>query len=58
MKLMFKAVCIDKNTGKQYGIGDIVEFDEKRGAEILRTSFAVALEEPKPIKKQPTKKTK
>lgn len=57
MKLMFKAVCIDKNTGKQYGIGDIVEFDEKRGAEILRSSFAVALEEPKP-KKQPTKKTK
>lgn len=58
MKLMFKAVCIDKNTGKQYGIGDIAEFDEKRGAEIIRSLFAVELQEPKPTKKPTTAKKK
>lgn len=56
MKLMFKAVCIDKNTGKQYNVGDIVEFDEKRGAEILRTPFAVELEAEKPTKRTTKKK--
>ena len=58
MKLIFNARVVDKNNGRQYEVGEVVEFDDKRGAEILRSSFAVALEEPKPIKKQPTKKTK
>lgn len=57
MKLKFNKVCIDKNTGKQYRVGDIVEFDDKRGEEILRSSFAVELEaEKKPTPKKATKK--
>lgn len=59
MKVRFNTVCIDKNTGRQYGIGEVVEFDDKRGTEIISSSFASAVDEaPKtvPAKKATKKK--
>lgn len=56
MKLVFKEACVDKNTGAFYRVGDVVEFDDKRGAEILRSSFASKLDEEKPAKKVIKKK--
>lgn len=58
MKLIFNEACVDKNTGKFYRIGDVVEFDDKRGAEILRSSYASKVEDEKPAPKKTTKKTK
>lgn len=58
MKLRFNTVCIDKNTGRQYGVGEVVEFDDKRGAEILGSSFASRVDEEvkAPVKKATRKK--
>lgn len=57
MKVRFNTVCIDKNTGRQYGIGEVVEFDDKRGTEIISSSFASEVDAPKPAPaKKATKK--
>lgn len=59
MKLKFLSICIDKNNGRQYRPDEVVEFDEKRGTEILGSSFAVRVdtpEEPKPTTKKSKKK--
>ena len=58
MKLIFNARVVDKNNGRQYEVGEVVEFDDKRGAEILRSSFASELEAPKTPKKTTTRKKK
>ena len=58
MKLIFNEACIDKNTGKFYKVGDVVEFDEKRGAEIIRSSYASKVDDEKPTPKKTAKRAK
>lgn len=45
MKLKFNTRCVDKNTEQVYEIGDVVEFEEKRGLEIIQSSFASVVNE-------------
>lgn len=40
MKLKFNTRCVDKHTEQVYEVGDVVEFEENRGLEILQSSFA------------------
>ena len=49
MKLLFKERCKDKNTGETYQPGEVHEFDDARGAEILSVrggKYAERLPEP------------
>jgi hypothetical protein len=36
MKLKIEKVFRDKNNGKLYSVGDTIEFDEERAAELLK----------------------
>ena len=56
MKLIFNTRCVDKHTEKVYEVGDVVEFEDKRGLEIIQSSFASELPDEKPVKKTKTKK--
>lgn len=50
MKLEFLCKCVDKNTGKEYQKGDIVEFEDSRAKEILAVEggkYAKKAKEPK-----------
>lgn len=65
MKLKFNTRCVDKYTEKVYEVGDVVEFEEKRGLEIIQSSFASKVNEAsiedstiEPKEKKPTKKKK
>lgn len=44
MNIKFKYECIDKHTKERYEQGQVKEFDEKRGLEIIKTGYAEEIE--------------
>ena len=60
MKLLIKEKCKDKNTGETYQPGEVREFDDARGAEILAVrggKYAERLPEPPEEEKPAEAKT-
>lgn len=40
MKLIFNALCQDRYTFRMYAVGDVVEFEDSRAKEILKSGYA------------------
>lgn len=58
MKLKIEKVFRDKNNGKLYSVGDTIEFDEERAAELLKDSRKLVTKVKEEVKKTTSKDEK
>lgn len=52
MKIEFLDRCQDKNNGRYYYKGDVIEFEDSRALEIINTGYAKVYEEKEEIKEE------